>query len=539
MSSELGTPESIRIDHPSAPKGKRNLLIGFGAIAVIGLTVGLAVGLTQGGGNDDAPPAKAVAVKPQFARTSSFINEICSKVERRDLVELGDTGKDIVDAVCEEECEVAKCCDPLSSDESCIGSDTSLASCIAYAKCQKKEDPAPLNLPEICSVEQLAVDSSACETACAPANCCSADMEDDRCLLDKFMMCIDYAPCQNLRKEKKVTVAPSNLDEICKDGGDDCKNICDAASCCADDPVNGDNCFQTDFISCASHAACGFLLLDIPNNKVATPAVKSELEAKCNPTVLTSGSRDQCVDACAPAECCTASGSNIMNNCFMTDPFGCLDYKRCSYLSATGGSVPVAPDNISEVCTLNNIINNDSKACSDICQTPEASCCYEWAPSKNCVADGNAYACSTYYPCASLIASLIDTDGSLESPDPSISVKCSSSAIEADDSDCKDLCEPASCCKSMDDNCFFENAKVCTEYGAYCANLLTPRGEVKAPTPPEDLSEICPLGSSFLGGKSDECDDVCETASCCKKIGEGSCALNSSTECAEWLLYCI
>jgi len=516
---------------------KRNVIISVSLLAVVALTIGLSVGLTRPKGDSNQESVStnqepvAISTKTSFSRSSSFIDTICS-IENNSTV---------VNEACEVECQEAQCCDPFDKDSSCVSSNRALASCVAYAKCQLSGDPAPTNLPEICSMDALKTgDSTACTDACAAASCCYTDADDEKCHADKFLMCMDYAPCQNLRVNMAVPAAPSNLDEICEaDDKTECQNACDAASCCIDDPMNGDNCFASDFITCASYASCGFLVMDIINNEVPQPPTETDI---CDPTLLTSeDGRDQCTNNCLAAECCTASGSDIMNNCFLSDPFGCLEYSSCAYLDATGGSVPVAPDSIKNVCKLQNILSSsDGRSdCDAICSAPEASCCFEWSYNETCATGDNAYACGTYWPCASLLLAF-GGEGNLASPDESIKDKCTYDQVKENRTECENICEPAACCKSTsdDDNCFYENANVCAEYVFHCNTLFLPMGDVEAPEPPENINDVCGLLSFF--GKSQECEDLCTgKPSCCTEtMGDENCLVNSPEQCAKWLLYC-
>uniref|UniRef100_A0A7S2S024 Uncharacterized protein n=2 Tax=Eucampia antarctica TaxID=49252 RepID=A0A7S2S024_9STRA len=543
--------ESMKMDPPQQSLNKkRNLLLCVGSLAVVALTIGLSVGLTRGKGEERGNVQEPTKLNKQdFSRSSSFIDQACSMGNRvmSDSTTGNSTGnmfESTVNAFCETECEVAQCCDPFSSDDSsCVSSQASLASCVAYAKCQVEGYPAALDLPTMCSMEQISENSTACAEACDAATCCFADDVNDQCFPEMFMMCMDYAPCQNLRVNTMLPVAPHNLDEICSNTDkEQCKNICDAASCCVDDPGNEDNCFSTNFITCTSYAACGFLLLDLPNNKVPEPSNGTDFAEICSPSLLMSGqdgARDDCINTCEQAECCTASGVDMLNNCFFTDPFGCLEYATCSYLEVTGGSVPAAPENITELCSLENILDSSSGSdCADICEAPEASCCFEWTSADNCVDDGNAYACGTYYPCLSMLLSSGEV-GNLQSPNEAIDEKCSLDSVQENSTACEELCEPAVCCTSIDDNCFFNNADVCGKYIVNCANLVVPTGDLEAAEPPENIGDIC-SPFSFITGRSQECSDLCVQASpCCTEMGDESCLLNSPTQCAKWALYCI
>lgn len=529
--------ESHHMDQqPSSKTKKRNLIVAVSALAVISLIIGLSVGLTRSKGgdssssnNNDKKDGPAIASsKVSFSRSSSFINSICANADSS--------------STCEVECDDAKCCDPLNNGN-CVSTDEdggALASCVAYAKCQLSGDPAPLDLPQICSMDSLKVDSTACQDACADASCCFS--EDDTCHADKFLMCMDYAPCQNLRNTTALPAAPSNLDEICQlEDSTQCKDLCDSASCCIDTDLDK-NCFASDFVSCASYASCGFLVLDQMNTQVPKPPAGTNISDICDPTLLTNeDARKTCSDTCQQADCCTESGSDILKNCFLSDPFGCLEYSQCAYLDVTGGDVPTAPVEIKQVCTPQNILSSSQgrEDCDAICSAPEVSCCFDWSYNGTCATGENAYACSTYYPCASLFLAF-GGDGNLTSPDESIADICSYNQVKEDRTACENICEPASCCKSKDDekNCFYENPNVCAEYAFHCGTLFLPMGNVEAPEPPANIDEVCGPLSFF--GKSQECEDLCagKPACCTELTGDESCLTNSPEQCAKWLVNC-
>ena len=103
------------------------------------------------------------------------------------------------------------------NDQTCTF-DANVRGCMAYAKCHAlagQIDPAPYNLPELCSMERLKEDNDSCTELCSKLECCFSE-ESDNCLAKKFDLCMGYAPCQNLRVINDPTdvleTAPRTLD---------------------------------------------------------------------------------------------------------------------------------------------------------------------------------------------------------------------------------------------------------------------------------------------------------------------------------------
>lgn len=317
-------------------------------------------------------------------------------------------------------------------------------------------------------MDALAAERGSCEEACLPAECCY-EKTTESCQASKLLMCLDYAPCQNLRDDAVIVPAPENLDEIClsKISGDEadfglCDDTCAKASCCVDLDL-GDNCLSTDFINCLTYASCAFWTLEL-NTDVVPPAPE-ELTEVCSIDSLMSEvpTREECSTLCEPASCCTEFGED---NCFASDPFGCGEYATCILLDLTGGDLSPAPETITDICTLENVFTEEGHDdCEEMCGP--AACCTQLGDD-NCLAEGNVVACAGYVPCLFLML----TDGDIGMPPDDIGDYCKDGMDESELDQCQAECDKSKCCWSFTGNCFFGNFIACTAYGIACAPLL-------------------------------------------------------------------
>jgi hypothetical protein len=229
------------------------------------------------------------------------------------------------------------------TDEVCTF-DMDVRGCIAYAKCHAlagQTDPAPSNLPELCAMDKIKSDPDACKELCRKLECCYS-MESDNCLADKFDLCMDYAPCQNLRaltnSDGVLEIAPRTLDYDCYYQHVSCTKTCEKARCCSE---AGDfTCFQYNFLSCITYSPCNNVTqinINITQqfNHVPQPSIdlvyackehaeNKVLEPSDDPT-------RSCDEICTDAACCWSSNQD--DNCFHLDPLGCLAYEaQCQVL---------------------------------------------------------------------------------------------------------------------------------------------------------------------------------------------------------------
>ena len=216
--------------------------------------------------------------------------------------------------------------------------DADVRGCMAYAKCQVltgQMDAAPANLPELCALEQLANDAQSCQALCQPLACCYSTGSDN-CLAEKFDLCMDYAPCQNLRAvdgKEILETAPRTIDFDCFWQQPACIVTCEKAACCGD---HTSSCFQLNFMACLTYAPCNNVTLTEIKVKPQfhkVPQPPPELMYACNAhkeNVL-EPTEQTCEDYCQAAACCWSSDSD--ENCFFHDPLGCMAWEaQCQAL---------------------------------------------------------------------------------------------------------------------------------------------------------------------------------------------------------------
>jgi hypothetical protein len=215
---------------------------------------------------------------------------------------------------------------------------TELRGCVAYAKCQATGNvikPAPAILPVVCSLTELARDPITCEDICREVSCCYSSEPGSNCLASNFDICLDYAPCQNLRNASvgKVETAPMDLGSVCNMRLPSCFDSCANASCCGD-PFS--LCYRENFMSCLTYAPCRNVTATNvtvpPKYSVLTEPPQPALQDSCQfsySIVLAAGGpvldRSECRRLCQEIACC--SHPNPSQNCFFQDPLGCLEWE--------------------------------------------------------------------------------------------------------------------------------------------------------------------------------------------------------------------
>lgn len=288
-----------------------------------------------------------------FPRDKSYINQVCS------------SGTIDIDggARCRDDCEPQffECCDPfddfkalnftsflvttnttlppeavntdddgveqLRAKNCSLGSE--LRGCMAYAKCQaatELTDPAPANLPHLCGDFGMERDPDSCMAVCRKAGCCFNE-EGQSCLADNLDICMDYAPCQNLRDNNNmIPTAPDELDGLCFYERPECYEECAKAECCGD---RSSRCFQQNFMTCLTYSACNNVTdttttITVPDIYSVLPMPPAELIYACDKdqTTLVKEDLETCAKYCEAAHCCYEE--NPLDNCFHDDPLGCL-----------------------------------------------------------------------------------------------------------------------------------------------------------------------------------------------------------------------
>lgn len=254
---------------------------------------------------------------------------------------------------CQDLCEpiFQDCCDPFDEAKLYINGSTfpngtnctldrELRGCVSYSKCQATKsiyDPAPAALYDYCSEPRITQDPGTCQDVCMIADCC---LESPRnCVGDKFDLCLDYAPCQNLREGNSLPVAPSNLDQLCFQNDKQCEDLCDKAECCS---TGSDlSCLAENFITCLTYAACSYsnatkTNVVLPPQFSVVPKPPNDIIFACEDSREAEGQYEtSCTDLCVKMECCMSTIGG--ENCFDKDPLGCLAwYQQCQSLPTFG-----------------------------------------------------------------------------------------------------------------------------------------------------------------------------------------------------------
>ncbi len=332
--------------------------------------------------SDNAPAAPVIDENATFNEEKATINAACARGTYNE-----DDGQR-----CQQYClpQFFECCDPFgeydamknitrnvteNADNGGWGAnrtmdltncslDKELRGCVSYSRCQavgeyelhqKSEngnertvsiEPAPATLSVLCSFENLDKDPVSCESLCEDVACCYSKGPDN-CMAESFDICLDYAPCQNLRPERPLILetAPDDLDVQCLWQQPSCTQACRKAECCGN-PSSA--CLQLDFISCLTYAACTNVTttnIQLAPQYSQLPKVTEEVVSACGEHNALSElySKEQmqqhasfksCTDLCEPARCCWTNGEA---NCFFEDPLGCLAWEQeCQTLFSEG-----------------------------------------------------------------------------------------------------------------------------------------------------------------------------------------------------------
>ena len=408
---------------------------------------------------------------------------------------------------CQSVCKGFECCNPyLPKNESCFYDHSQ--DCIDYARCHVLDSlvtPPPRDLSAACSIEALVNDSSVCEFYCIPVECCFSN--DTSCATNDLYACIDYAPCQNLRRDFRVAV-PVGIENLCSNQtrmdsqtNSTCEQVCQAASCCWNAT---DSCFQSDFFACLSYSPCAQLDIPPAGTVVDAPPGNISISSVCNLQNQSNTHVQQCKKACSSGACCFATG---IDNCFDMDPLGCLQYTSCksasTELNATTNVTHVILNEtqayVQSVCSNETLANNSATACLDTCQGFD---CCDPLLTGGCFYD-NVQGCVNYARCHIL-------DRKVPPPPSNLSDVCSPQAIAKNSTLCEQQCQPVKCCSSNVTSCIVDQLYACLDY-APCENL---RKDLRVPVPSgNSIEDACSGGPNIF--KNATCTNACAPASCC------------------------
>ena len=320
--------------------------------------------------------AKCHAVLTDFAPPApQNLHDVCSRSDLDD---------------CRDACQAVTCCfenDSAVGESSCRA--TQLLTCLDYAPCQvlrNYTNVPPFDTEQLLQMCALSEDGTAaseeCEVACQDASCCW----NGNCLETDLINCLTYAPCDELvlpSPNTKVDVPTSNIQQVCsvesifqQDSYQECRELCDKASCCTDAT---DNCILDDPLGCLMYEPCNIL----PLVGGSVPPPPDNLRKICNGVDdLDSGALQTCIDSCEPAACCVAEGDD---NCVDDgNAWACSMYGICEPVYAlSGGSVQSPPSTLSQFCSSSNLSTVEGyTACASLCEP--AACCNSLG-SDNCM----------------------------------------------------------------------------------------------------------------------------------------------------------
>jgi hypothetical protein len=243
-----------------------------------------------------------------------------------------------------------------------------------------------------CSTTSFKENQNQCETLCDRFDCCNPGLaKNESCFFGNREGCLNYARCHvtNFR----IDPPPSNLRTICSPDRlaqerATCEAKCTEVACCWSDDAS---CVFDDFYACIDYAPCQNLRDDLQ-----VPAAKLSVQDLCTEGGVSQG--NACDEACAGAECCWSEGAD---NCLQSNFFTCATYNPCTELQYPDpGAVPLPSQNISEVCSLENINTGNTSSCETACSS--GTCCLEGA-SDTCFTD-DPMTCLQYDACKLLVA---------------------------------------------------------------------------------------------------------------------------------------
>jgi len=214
---------------------------------------------------------------------------------------------------------------------------------------------------------------------------------------------------------------------------------------------------------------------------------------------------DDCINTCEDFDCCDPT---LQNSCFLWNPDGCFNYKRCH---ATSSGIEIPPSDLADICTP-AAVAADRGACETAC-APTACC---WESDVTCY--DKIYTCLDYSPCQNLRA-----DSRVPAATIEVEKSCDTAVTGSvtQRSACEEACEPAECCwDSGDDGCLETDFLSCLTYNP-CKKLYFPIIATTVRLPPATIPEDCSV-SLINSGSTEKCKTSCSAGTCCFDA-EGSC----------------
>lgn len=272
----------------------------------------------------DYAPCQNLRTNAQLNTAPDNLDELCNPF-------MGDG--DQCESVCEAE---GGCCwDQNLFGGNCLANN--FVTCLTYLPCatmllddaNEVIDAPPENLDELCTIQELLIgDASACEAACAPADCCADPDMETNCFLSDPLACIEYTQCGLLwllQRGDDLPKPPADIGQTCsvssiRDDPQPCEAICEVAECCVDRDFQ-DNCLiGGNALRCREYAPCALMAIIGGDNVVEEPP--ETLNEVCSMNkVMSQKGRQECKDLCETAACCSARGEE---NCLRDNVDTCL-----------------------------------------------------------------------------------------------------------------------------------------------------------------------------------------------------------------------
>lgn len=169
---------------------------------------------------------------------------------------------------CERVCSLVACC--WQSEVTCYDN---FYMCLDYSFCQNlrtnvRVPAATFDVAQYCDPTQTGSlsQSTACDEACQPAECCWSGDSTESCLKTDFLACMTYQPCGKLSLPEvgsEVTLPPDSIRQECSSttintgNTTACETTCDVGSCCMDGALT--DCYLGDPLGCMAYERCDIL----------------------------------------------------------------------------------------------------------------------------------------------------------------------------------------------------------------------------------------------------------------------------------------
>lgn len=222
---------------------------------------------------------------------------------------------------------------------------------------------------------------------------------------------------------------------------------------------------------------------------------------------------NSCRNTCSEFDCCDPLSED---DCYMYNPDGCLNYRRCH---ATNSGIQIPPANLGSICSPASVASNRQQ-CENACAS--VACC--WESDVTCY--DKFYACLDYSPCQNL-----RPRNRVPAAPADVEKFCDSTQTGSisQPTACEDACRVAECCWSKGaDNCLETDLLTCMTYSP-CSQLSLPAAGNTVTLPPPSLRNDCSV--AFINsGNTANCETSCSAGACCL-VPDSSCFQQDPLAC--------